>query len=115
VKRLAVAVVCACSAHDGPPPVSNTTVTVERDAQPAPFIARIQKVEVSGSIVLVTIAAGTEQGIDHNWRAFLVRETVAIDGGELIIIRVDKRTTVAKSTLTFDQIPANLRVRFDPP
>lgn len=82
-----------------------------------PVIARVIKAEVQGSDVLVTIAAGSDQNVAKGWRGAVLRgETeTAMEGGEVTVIRVGKRETLARVRLTTDQISANPRVRLTAP
>lgn len=82
-----------------------------------PVIARVIKNEVQGSDVLITIAAGSDQMVAKGWRGTVLRgdSESAIEGGEVIVIRVGKRETLGKVRLTTDQVGANPRVKLTPP
>ena len=82
-------------------------------AQPAPLVGRVVAIQVMGGDTVLTVALGSDAGIDHTWAATLLSNDKPLH--DLVIIRVNKRTTIVKLTMTFDQIPANLRVRFRPP
>jgi hypothetical protein len=75
------------------------------------------KNEVQGSDVIITIAAGTDQGVSKGWKGHVLRgdSETAMDGGDVTVIRVGKRETVGKVHLTTDQIAANPRVKLTPP
>ena len=82
-----------------------------------PVIGRIVGNNVSGSDVIITIAAGTNSGVQKNWGATVLRGDTdqPLAGGEVTVIRVDKGVTVGKVHLTTDQISANSRVRLSAP
>ncbi|MBA3463488.1 MAG: hypothetical protein H0T46_26265 [Deltaproteobacteria bacterium] len=87
------------------------------NAKADPVTTRVLKYEVQGSDTILTIGAGTNQGIGKAWKATVLRgdSDAALSGGEVIIIRVDKGATVGKVRLTTDQVKANDRVKFSPP
>jgi len=86
-------------------------------AQPSTTrFGRVIKVEQVDGTTLVTIAAGTDQGVDKTMYARLVTASggdVAIPGGDVIIIRVDHRTTIGKTQATLPQLHDHPWVRFD--
>ncbi len=79
--------------------------------------ARMVSSSVKGNTVLVTVAAGTREGIGPGWHATVLRgdSDKALDGGEIDVVRIGERMTIGRTRLTIEQIRANLRVRFDPP
>ncbi len=87
------------------------------DAKADPVTTRVLKNEVQGSEVILTIGAGTNQGIAKTWKANVLRgdSDQPLPGGDVTIIRVDKAATIGKVRLTTDQIKANDRVKFSPP
>ena len=87
------------------------------NATAPPVTARVIKNEVQGGDVLVTVAAGSDQGVNKNWKGHVLRgdTDTAMDGGDVTVIRVGKRETIGKVHLTTDQISANPRVKLVPP
>jgi hypothetical protein len=87
------------------------------DATAPPVTARVIKNEVQGSDVLITIAAGTDQGVSTSWTGHVLRgdSDNVMDGGDVKVIRVGKREAVGKVHLTTDQISQNPRVKLTPP
>lgn len=83
------------------------------DAHLNVVIARIIRVEV-GTGVIVTVSAGSEHGVGKTDRASVVRNDTGDVLGPATIIRVDKRTTALRVSLTADEVKANPFVRFDP-
>ena len=82
-----------------------------------PVIARIIGNNISGQDVIVTIAAGTNSGVQKSWGATVLRgdSDQPLAGGEVTVIRVDKGVTVGKVRLSTDQLAANSRVRLSAP
>jgi len=83
-----------------------------------PVVGRvIQKVQQGGDL-LITVGAGTDQGVGKSWKAQVVRgndvNEAAVPGGEVTIVRVDKTTTTAKTRLTPDQLASTPYVKFSP-
>ena len=87
------------------------------DAVAAPVTGMVIKTEVQGTDTLITIAAGSDQGISQTWTGHVLRgQTDApLDGGDVKVIRVGKRETVAKVHLTTDTISNNNRVKLTAP
>jgi len=87
------------------------------NAKADPVTGRVIKNEVQGSDVIITIAAGTDQGVAKTWRGHVLRgETDSpMEGGDVTVVRVGKRETLGKVHLTTDQIGANPRVKLSPP
>lgn len=79
----------------------------------APVIGRILKTAV-GSGVLVTISVGSDAGVSKTSHASVLRGDTDEVYAPATIIRVEARVTVARVTLTVDELNANPRVRFDP-
>jgi hypothetical protein len=73
--------------------------------------------EVQGSDVLITIGAGSDQGVSKSWKGHVLRgdSETPMEGGDVIVVRVEKRKTIGKVHLTTDQISANPRVKLTPP
>jgi hypothetical protein len=82
-----------------------------------PVTGRVIKHDVQGTETLITIAAGEDQGVAKGWTGRVLRgdSDNAMDGGEVVLIRVGRRETIGKVKLTTDQISANPRVRLSPP
>jgi hypothetical protein len=82
-----------------------------------PVNGRIIAKTIQGSEVIITIGAGTAQGVQPNWVANVLRadSDQPLAGGEVQVIRVDKGVTVGKVHLTADQLLANPRVRLSAP
>ncbi len=87
------------------------------DATAPPVTGRVIKNEVQGSDVLVTVAAGSDQGVSKAWKGHVLRgdTDTPMEGGEVTVIRVGKRETLGRVHLTTDQISANPRVKLTPP
>jgi hypothetical protein len=82
-----------------------------------PVMGRVINSSIQGSEVIVTIAAGTNSGVQSNWNAQVMRgdSDQPLAGGTITVIRVDKAVTVGKAKLTADQLLANPRVRLSAP
>jgi hypothetical protein len=82
-----------------------------------PITARVIKNEVQGSDVVITVAAGSDQGVAQGWNGQVLRgdSDSGLDGGSFKVIRVGKREAVGKVKLTIDQVAANPRVKLSPP
>ena len=76
----------------------------------AGLIARVIKVEVIDGSSVVTVRAGSDQGVGLTWTATLVPPRVPAT-----IIRVDQQTATLRLTATMDQIRAGLSVELCPP
>jgi hypothetical protein len=112
-----------------PPPDPNAPPPIVTPPPPPPpppakpVVARVMKPEVQpdGSII-VTIGAGSDHGVDKEWKAgSLLRGdtrdgTQKLPGATLTIIRVDKRTTIAKlrQGITSDVLKENSNVVLGP-
>jgi hypothetical protein len=90
--------------------------TREKQLVPDPVVARVVGFEVSGDATIVTIAAGSEQGLAKTWRAHFRegKTPKVLAGGDAVIIRIDRRTSVLKTKLTAAQVRANVFVQLDP-
>jgi hypothetical protein len=87
-----------------------------RVARPASVVGRVVGIEIMGESVIVTVAAGKDQGITLRGHARFRegKTTKLLAGGEVMIIRVDRATTVVKTSLPAAQVRANRFVQFDP-
>jgi hypothetical protein len=82
-----------------------------------PVEAHVISVTVQGGYALVTLDVGSDSSIDSSWSGHILRgeSDALLDGGDLSIVRIDKRRSVAKVRLTSDVVTANRRVRLVPP
>lgn len=87
-----------------------------RVAKPASVVGRVVGIEIMGESVVVTVAAGKDQGVTQRAHARFRegRTTKPLTGGEAVVIRVDRATTVVKTSLPAAQVRANRFVQFDP-
>jgi len=87
------------------------------NAKADPVTGRVIKNEVQGRDVIITIAAGSDQGVAKGWHGQVLRgdSDSPMDGGSVTVIRVGKRETIGKVHLTTDQIASNPRVKLSPP
>jgi hypothetical protein len=93
-------------AREATPP-SSTSEPQRTMNLPAPLRLRVVKVQVQGSATVLTLAGGSDKGINKDWAGCLVKSQTndaCADGGDVAIIRVNPRDTVVKSTLVRDQI-----------
>ena len=82
-----------------------------------PVIGRIVSNRVSGADILITIGAGSNSGVQPNWKGTVLKGDTdqPLSGGEVSGIHVEKGTTTGKVHLTTDQLSANSRVRLSAP
>ncbi|HEY4238199.1 MAG TPA: hypothetical protein VGM88_00205 [Kofleriaceae bacterium] len=83
-----------------------------------PVIARIIGNTINGSDVLITIGAGSDQGVADTWKGTVLKGssgTSPLVGGDVQIVRVDKNKTIGKVKLTPDQLASNARVKLQAP
>lgn len=87
------------------------------DATAPPVTGRVIKNEIQNGETLITIAAGSDQGVSKAWKGHVLRgdSDTPMDGGDVVVIRVGKRETIGKVHLTTDQVSANPRVKLTPP
>ena len=87
--------------------------------RPKPVTTRIIDAKTVAATSQVTLAVGTEHApkLDTSWTGEVLNAQTGkpIVGGTLVIVRVGKTQTLAKSNLTIDQLSANQRVRLSPP
>ncbi|MBA3465442.1 MAG: hypothetical protein H0T46_36255 [Deltaproteobacteria bacterium] len=97
---------------------ASSFATADRKApsRPDPIVGRVVGLEVYGGDTVVTVAAGKSQGIAKGWRAAFLDGTTKkpLAGGEAIVIRIDRRTSVLKTRLSPEQVRANRLVQFNP-
>lgn len=86
------------------------------DTRKPSVVARVVGLEIYDDTALVTIAAGSDQGIGKTWRAqFREGKTQKLlAGGEAIIIRVDRRSSILKTRLPPAQVRAHRFIQLDP-
>jgi hypothetical protein len=82
-----------------------------------PKTARIIGNQVQGSNVLITIALGTDSPpFSSKWSCKVTNSSGApLAGGEVNLVRVDKKATLGTVRLTLDQLEANSHVKCTPP
>jgi hypothetical protein len=82
----------------------------------APLVRRIISASFQGSATIITIAAGSNDGVQKNWRVCLLRDDgdEPLPGGEVEVIRVDKAVTIGKIHLTSDALKGHRRVLLSP-
>lgn len=82
--------------------------TAGAQVMPAPMIRRIIGWSIQGSTTLVTIAAGSSNGVQRNWKVWLLRgdSEEPLPGDEVQVIRVDKSVTVGKVRSAIDRSAA---------
>lgn len=82
-----------------------------------PVVARVMATSVRGSEVVLTIGAGSAQGVQGGWKGQVLRgdSDTPLDGGSFSVARVGTKECVGSVKLTTDQIAANPRVKLSPP
>ena len=113
MKAIALALVMtACATPPPAPPVVSNSVPFDGSksencsaacGKHVPLRARVIKVEVTSGGTLITFGAGNETGVD---RHAIVR-VVGHPDADVILIRVDKRTSVARTQLQLNDLGAN--------
>jgi hypothetical protein len=103
-----------------PPPGSPPDPSAPSDCQPRPMppvVGRILQVEPMGSDVVITIGVGSDQGITTHWRGTILRGDTdqPLAGGDVVLVRVSKRVSIAKVHATVDVVRANQRVQLREP
>lgn len=108
---------CAAST---PGPVAPVIVTPPPPPPPKPIVARIVKTEVGpDGAIIIYIGAGSDTGVAKDWKtgSLLRGDTQSkLSGGNVTVIRVERRTTVAKLRpgMTSDVVNANANVILEP-
>lgn len=89
--------------------------TAGAQVTPAPMIRRIIGSSIQGSTVLLTIAAGSKDGVRTNWKAWLLRgnSDQPLPGDEVKLLRIDKAVTIGEVHVTLDGL-AGSRVLLRP-
>jgi hypothetical protein len=82
-----------------------------------PVTGRIIANQVQGSEVLITVAVGTENGVQKGWKCNVLQggSDALLPGGDSIVIRADKKASLCKVHLNVDQLEANSRVKLSAP
>lgn len=82
-----------------------------------PVAANVIGMDAHPGFVLITLDVGSETGIDTRWRGHVLRgnSSALLVGGDLTLVRVDKRRSIAKVQLTTDLITANPHLQLTPP
>ncbi len=118
LRHVALPLVLAACARSASPPA--TPITNDEAASPAAsetpgHTARIVKVDDLQGELVITVATGSNDGVNKDWHACVTEAgTICLNSGELMIVRVDEGTLVAKSYLTVAQVQANPVVRVWP-
>lgn len=103
--------------QQGDPPPPPPPPPVVPPPPPKPITARVIGVKVQSDAVIVTISAGTAQGVDRAWVGRVLRGNTKdpLVGAKVEIIRVDDKVTIAKITgVTVDIVNANPTVVLQP-
>ncbi|MCX5742644.1 MAG: hypothetical protein NT062_09130 [Proteobacteria bacterium] len=84
--------------------------------KPVALAGRVVDLEVMEESRIVTVLIGTENGLGKQWRAKFREGTTTkpLAGGEAVVIRIDRRSTVLKTSLSAEQVRANRVVQFEP-
>lgn len=79
--------------------------TAGAQVTPAPMIRRIIGWSIQGSTTIITIAAGSNDGVRKDWKVWLLRgdSDEPLPGHEVQVIRVDKSVTVGKVRSAVDR------------
>ncbi len=95
------------------PPVAPPVVVV---VVPDPVVARVLRFDISADGLDLTLSVGSEQGVTKAWRSQVLRGESAspLAGGGGKIVKVNKRTTVVRVSLTPDMIKTNPNVQLAP-
>ena len=99
-----------------PPPVVAPTPPVVPAPVAEPIVARVLKIDVVDSSLVVTVGAGKDHGVDMTWKAAVLRGTSSrpLPGGGATLVRVDRRVTVLKVKLPGDLLRENPTIRLEP-
>lgn len=98
VVAIVLAVLCGVAIAEEPSPPSN--------------LFRIVKLQITGNEIEVTIAAGTKKGIRPDFHGHLVgHDGKLVEGGELVLVRVNETYTVARTKLSIERVRVADRAR----
>jgi hypothetical protein len=100
--------------------IQGTWVVTSPSEEPArphdPLVGQIIAVDVSGSYTIITVALGSDDGVDRSWRLEVIdKKNRPAPNGAGTVVKVTKQTTYAKVKLTRDQVEHYQRVRLSPP
>jgi hypothetical protein len=87
-----------CTSNPPPPDAMNSPKSVH---------LRVIRIEVQRNASIATLGGGSDQGITKDWTGCFVKDAssdTCRGGGDLVIIRLEPRSTIVKSTATHDQI-----------
>ena len=81
-----------------------------------PVTARAIDIKISGGDTIVTVAVGSDNGVDRSWKGVLLRgeSSDPLVGGNVTVINVTKRRTVVKVHLPSDLVQQNPQIRLTP-
>ena len=82
----------------------STAIASAKKLPPPPVEAKIVKIAISGGDTVVTVAAGSETGIDKNQACAFYGAKHKPIAGACTLIRVDKTTAIVKTQLTRDEV-----------
>jgi hypothetical protein len=87
----------------------DAALVVPADARALPDQPRnlypILETKVDRAGLQVTIGAGTDNGVRKDWKAYVVNEQdERVKGGDLVIVAVNQRTTIATTKLTLGMV-----------
>jgi hypothetical protein len=84
---------------------------------PDPVFVTIIKLDIVAGQAVIQIPVGSNQKVDRTWTGTLLQGSTStpLPNGEITIIRVEQKLTLAKVKLTFDVVQKNLNVRLQPP
>jgi len=102
-----------------PPPTAVTPPATPTPPPPPPakpITTRMLKFDTVGGGIEVTVPVGATSGVTPEWKVKVLRgqTTSALSGGAGSIVRVDRRTTIVKVSLTPDQLGANPNIVLSP-
>jgi hypothetical protein len=112
----------ACKAADWPPCPDKNNPDMRNPncrVKAQPIVGRILGKRVEGSEVVITIGAGTNQGVKRDWNGQVLRgsslDSPNVPGGDFKVYRADTDRSYGRVKLSPDQVSANPYVRLSPP
>jgi hypothetical protein len=109
----------ACKLKDFPPcdPNAPDPDNMKCHIKSPPKTGRVIAVNVQGSEVLITIGIGSDAGVGKDWTGQVLQgdSDNPLNGGDLVVVSVRKKETIAKAHLTTDQVNQNPKVKLSPP
>jgi hypothetical protein len=86
------------------------------DPPPLPVEAQILDVQVTDNKSVITISAGSNDGIDRTWTGHVLgKDDVPLEGGDFTLVRINRRESVAMVKLKPDVLKSYPKVIVDPP